>query len=156
MLRNNAISFLLYLAVDIIILILYDASTFFFRYNSSSKLELVCSIPLFIIAILLFVLIGRFTLKDAGSSIKNLLSVLFTCLVGIVCSINLSGTPPHEINLIGLYFAYTAPLYAIFGNLGSHIIPGYSSLTITVIFSLLPSLLCLFGFRWRIKSGKTT
>ncbi|QQE77855.1 hypothetical protein GI364_18335 [Alicyclobacillus sp. SO9] len=73
------------------------------------------------ITLILFVVAGRYVLRDTGSSVKNVLSLTLPFIVGILISL----TPTNGVNLLWLYFAYSAPFAGIAGLL--NLVQGFFS-----------------------------
>lgn len=148
--RNNVISFLMTVAISVITFMLYLIPNYIYRFNQHSKSQLVFFVPLLAITLMLFVAAGRYVLRDTGSPVKNVLSLVLPFVVGILITL----IPINGVNPLELYFAYSVPLTGIAVLL--NFVQGFFSTGIApgVTFSVIPSLLFLLGLQWQSRLRK--
>lgn len=150
MVKNNVISFLMTVVISVITYMLYLIPNYIYRFDQHSKSQLAFFVPLLAISLILFVVTGRYVLKDTGSPVKNVVSLILPFIIGIL----ITFTPTNGVNPLGLYFAYSAPFAGIAGVL--NLVQGFFTTDIGsgVTLSVVPSLLFLLGLQWQSRLRK--
>lgn len=125
--------------------------------NLQNSWELMFLIPILIATPLLFILTGRYALKTQGSSIKDLISVLLVCIIGLLLTPGMAYyiKPPGEnYSINSFYFLYVTPLDVTIQFFKKYwntlmIGKGVSGLLAGGICSFIPTLLMWIGLRWQ-------
>jgi hypothetical protein len=148
--RNNVLGLLYYFLINIII---YSLSFFIddYLYNMEiDYLNLIFQTPIFLVAICMLVLTGRYFLTNQGSKMKNVFSVSLIAILGIPIAVQ-DLFVSNDIDPYVLYWAYTTPLGPLYEKMGIgfHGILGF---VLWCTFSIVPSGLMWLGIQWKVKS----
>ncbi len=159
LLKNNLLSLVCYVAILLVLFFLGMLSIL----NQTNLWGLVIFIPLLIATPILFILTGRYALKPQGSRIKDLISVLLVCIIGLLLTPGMAYFKRHgsgDWSLNSAYFLYVSFLDTVVGlianNNGSSWDPlmvgkGVPGLLSGGIFSVIPTLLMWLGLRWKTR-----
>lgn len=146
MLSNNVKALIWYIFLRIMTLV----SNFVIGFNSSKieskqdginrmNFQIAKTWTIAIIVVILYYLIGRFALKDQGSRMKNVMSVSFISIVGLILCIVISlGFLRSE----SLYYMYTSAFSPLFT---SNIKEG--GLLMQLPYAIVPSLIMGFSIK---------
>jgi hypothetical protein len=151
MIKNNFTAFILYIGINILIYSVIVITDSFNDFHITIY-NLFIDIPLFLITLCLFIIIGRSRfLSDLGSKKKNFFSVSIIFLIGIIVMFLIYPVKDRMSPLV-FYWGYTTPLFAIVTNLNiDYYFSKRSEMITWCIFSILPSLLLWVGLQWKVK-----
>jgi hypothetical protein len=148
MVRNNVMGLLYYLIINIIV---FSITTFIVDYLYKMKLtylEFNIEPPVFLIAICMFIVTGRFLLKNQGSKSKNIFSVCLITIIGIIIAIQ-DFISSARINPFGLYWAYIYPINSLLVDKIGVYWYGMERFLLNCMFTFIPSVFMWLGIQWR-------